>query len=57
MIQVMKIASEINSLSERELQLLAEWIKDKPANSLANYLSFELQERDPLNIEVQESVC
>ena len=57
MIQVMKIASEINSLSDRELQLLAEWIKDKPANSLANYLSFELQERDPLNIEVQEPVC
>ena len=57
MIQVMKIASEINSLSERELQLLVEWIKDKPANSLSNYLSFELQERDPLNIEVQEPVC
>ena len=57
MIQVMKIASEINNLSDRELKLLAEWIKDKPANSLANYLSFELQERDPLNIEVQEPVC
>ncbi len=57
MIQIMKIASEINSLSDRDLRLLAEWIKDKPANSLANYLSFELQERESINIEVQEPVC
>ena len=57
MIQVMKIASEINGLSDRDLKLLAEWIKDSAANSLANYLSFELQERDPLNIEVQEAIC
>ena len=57
MIQVMKIASEINGLSDRDLRLLAEWIKDGAANSLANYLSFELQERDSLNIEVQEPVC
>jgi len=57
MIQVMKIASEINGLSDRDLRLLAEWIKDDAANSLANYLSFELQNRDSLNIEVQEPVC
>ena len=57
MIKIMKIASEINGLSDRELKLLAEWIKDNAANSLANYLSFELQERDSINIEVQEPVC
>jgi len=57
MIQIMKIASEINCLSDRDLRLLAEWIKDKPANSLANYLSFELQDRESINIEVQEPVC
>ena len=57
MIQVMKIASEINGLSVRDLKLLAEWIKVDAANTLANYLSFELQERDSINIEVQEPVC
>lgn len=57
MIQVMKIASEINGLSDRDLKLLAEWIKVDAANTLANYLSFELQERDSINIEVQEPVC
>jgi hypothetical protein len=57
MIKVLKIASEINGLSDRELRLLAEWIKDQPASSLVNYISFELQERDPLNIEVQEAIC
>jgi len=56
MIQVMKIASEINTLSDRDLLLLVKWIKDKPANSLANYLSFELQDRELINIEEQEPV-
>lgn len=56
MIQIMKIASEINSLSDRDLLLLVKWIKDKPANSLANYLSFELQDRESINIEEQKPV-
>lgn len=57
MIKVMKIASELNALDNLELQRLTEFLKIKTAESLSNYLSFELQERELLNVEVQESVC
>lgn len=57
MIKVMKIASEINGLSSEELRSLTEWLKDGTASTLADYLSFELQERNSIDIEVQEPVC
>lgn len=57
MIKVMKIASELNALENRELQMLTEFLKIKTAESLSNYLSFELQERNSITIEVQEPVC
>jgi hypothetical protein len=57
MIKVMKIASEINGLSSEELRSLTEWLKDGTAAALTDYLSFELQERNSIDIEVQEPVC
>ncbi len=57
MLNVLKVASEINNMSAKDLQLLSEVLTVKASESLANYISFSLQEKDLLNIEVQEPVC
>ena len=55
--KILKIASEINGLSSKELQVLAECLNESTGGNLSDFISFDLQNRDMLNIEVQESVC
>lgn len=54
---VLKVASELNQMTAKELQLVSEFLTIKTGESLGNYISFSLQEKDLLNIEVQEPVC
>lgn len=55
--KILKIASEINGLKSNELQVLAECLNESTGGKLSDFISFDLQNRDLLNIEVQESVC
>jgi hypothetical protein len=57
MMNVLKVASELNQMTAKELQLVSEFLTIKTGESLGNYISFSLQEKDLLNIEVQEPVC
>lgn len=54
--KVLKIAADINGLTSDELQVLAECLNKSSSEKLCDFISFDLQNRDPLNIEVQESV-
>ena len=55
-LKVLRIASEVNSLSNDELNVLCDCVNEPVADKMINYLSFILQDRK-LNIEVQEPVC
>ena len=55
--KILKIASEINGMTSDELQVLAEYLNESTGGKLLDFISFDLQNRDMLNIEVQESVC
>ena len=55
--KILKIASEINGMTSDELQVLAECLNESTGSKLSDFISFDLQNRDLLNIEVQESVC
>ena len=57
MMNVLKVASELNQMTTKELQLVSEFLTVQTGESLGNYISFSLQEKDLLNIEVQEPVC
>lgn len=57
MMNVLKVASELNQMTAKELQLVSEFLTIKTGESLGNYISFSLQEKDLLNIEVQDPVC
>ena len=57
MLNVMKIASELNQMTAKDLQLVSEFLSVQTGEALSNYISFALQEKDLLKIEVQESVC
>ena len=56
-LDVIRIASQINEMTDKELQTLSEFLFPLTAEKLGNYISFSLQEKDLLNIEVQEPVC
>jgi hypothetical protein len=57
MMNVLKVASELNQMTAKELQLVSEFLTVQTGESLGNYISFSLQEKDLLNIEVQDPVC
>jgi len=57
MLNVLKVASELNQMTAKDLQLVSEFLSVQTGEALSNYISFALQEKDLLNIEVQESVC
>jgi hypothetical protein len=44
-------------MTSKELQVLAECLNESSGGKLSDFISFDLQNRDMLNIEVQESVC
>lgn len=53
----LRIASEVNQMTAGELRVLAECFSEQTGVALSNYIIFDLQERDAMNIEVQEPVC
>ena len=55
--KILKIASEINGLKSNELQVLTECLNESTGGKLLDFISFDLQNRNMLNIEIQESVC
>ena len=57
MLNVLKVASELNQMTVKDLQLVSEFLTVQTGEALSNYIIFTLQEKDLLNIEVQESVC
>jgi hypothetical protein len=57
MLNVLKVASELNQMTAKDLQLVSEFLSVQTGEALSNYIIFTLQEKDLLNIEVQESVC
>jgi hypothetical protein len=56
MLNVLKVASELNQMTAKDLQLVSEFLSVQTGEALSNYIIFTLQEKDLLNIEVQESV-
>lgn len=56
-LDVIRIASQINEMTDKELRTMSEFLFPLTAEKLGNYISFSLQEKDLLNIEVQEPVC
>lgn len=49
--KVLKVAAEINGMTKDELQVLAECLNEKMADSLANNISFVLQDRQIMQSE------
>ena len=56
-LDVIRIASQINEMTDEEMRTMAEFLFPLTADKLGNYISFSLQEKDLLNIEVQDPVC
>ena len=56
-LDVIRIASQINEMTDEEMRTMSEFLFPLTADKLANYISFTLQEKDLLNIEVQDPVC
>ena len=56
-LDVIRIASQINQMTDEEMRTIAEFLLPLTADKLGNYISFSLQEKDLLNIEVQDPVC
>ena len=56
-LDVIRVASQINEMTNEEMRTMAEFLFPLTADKLGNYISFSLQEKDLLNIEVQDPVC
>jgi hypothetical protein len=56
-LDVIRIASQINQMTDEEMRTMAEFLFPLTADKLGNYISFSLQEKNLLNIEVQDPVC
>ena len=56
-LDVIRIASQINEMTDEEMRIMSEFLFPLTADKLANYISFTLQEKDLLNIEVQDPIC
>ena len=46
---VLKVASEINSMTVDEIQVLAECINERKADALASFISYVIQDRQLQN--------
>jgi hypothetical protein len=49
--KVLKVAADINGMTSEELQVLAECLNEKKADSLANRISFVIQDRQIMEKE------
>ena len=56
-LDVIRIASQINEMTDEEMRTMSEFLFPLTADKLANYISFTLQEKYLLDIEVQDPVC
>ena len=55
---VVSTADNISKMSSEEIKLLSEFLADvKNGVKLSDMISMQIQDKDYLNIEVQESVC
>jgi hypothetical protein len=55
---VVATADNISKMSSSEIDMLAELLADvKNGTKLSNAISFQIQDKEYSNIEVQESVC
>jgi hypothetical protein len=55
---VVATADNISKMTSEEINLLANLVSDvKNGAKLSDAISFQMQDKDILNIEVQESVC
>jgi hypothetical protein len=56
-LDVIRVASQINQMTNEEMRTMADFLFPLTAEKLGNYISFSLQEKDLLDIEVQDPVC
>jgi len=56
-LDVIRIASQINEMTDEEMRTMSEFLFPLTADKLANYISFTLQEKDLFDIEVQDPIC
>ena len=55
---VVATADNISKMTSAEISMLAELLADvKNGAKLSDAISFQIQDKDYLNIEVQEAVC
>jgi hypothetical protein len=55
---VVATADNISKMTSSEIDMLAELLADvKNGTKLSNAISFQIQDKEYLNIEVQEPVC
>jgi hypothetical protein len=55
---VVATADNISKMTSEEISMLAELLTDvENGAKLSDAISFQIQDKDYLNIEVQESVC
>ena len=55
---VVATADNISKMTSSEINMLAELLADvKNGAKLSDAISFQIQDKDYLNIEVQEAVC
>ena len=55
---VVATADNISKMTSSEINMLAELLSDvKNGAKLSDAISFQIQDKDYLNIEVQEAVC
>ena len=47
----------IAEMTDEEMRTMSEFLFPLTADKLANYISFTLQEKDLLDIEVQDPIC
>ena len=56
-LDVIRVASQINEMTDKEMRTMADFLFPLTAEKLGNYISFSLQDKDLLDIEVQDPVC
>ena len=56
-LDVIRVASQINEMTDEEMRTMADFLFPLTAEKLGNYISFSLQDKDLLDIQVQDPVC
>ena len=56
-LNTIRIASELNQMTAEQLQKTVSFLSPQTCEALTNYTAFALQDKELLDIEVQEPTC